>query len=327
MTRQNAGETPAAAADRPRVSVVVIDAESGQRIDNFLVGHLRGVPKSRIYQMIRKGEVRVNGGRIKPTYRLRSGDQVRIPPVRLAEPVAAAFIGDAQLESLATAVLHEDDRLLVLDKPAGLAVHGGSGVAFGAIEALRRLRPGTDLELVHRLDRDTSGCLLVAKRRSALRELHALIRAGELIKTYRLIAHGSWPVELKQVDRPLTRYLTGSGERRVRGDSEGKASLTTFRVDAHAASATLLTAQLHTGRTHQIRVHCREAGHSIAGDEKYAAPEELAADRRLGIRRLCLHACRIEIPWSHEPRVLEAPVPTEFLAAWRAFERSAPEHG
>ncbi|MGE3462537.1 MAG: RluA family pseudouridine synthase [Pseudomonadales bacterium] len=303
-----------------------IDEAAGQRIDNYLVRHLKGVPRSRIYQMIRKGEVRVNGGRIKPTYRLQSGDQVRIPPVRVAPADAQAFIGQTQLEAVAAAVRYEDDRLLVLDKSAGMAVHGGSGVSFGVIEALRRLRPGADLELVHRLDRDTSGCLLVTKRRSTLRALHELIRTGQLIKTYRVIAHGIWPEDLIRVDRPLTRYLTGSGERRVRGDATGKPSLTTFRVDAHATAATLLTAQLHTGRTHQIRVHCRLTGHSVVGDEKYASPEELAADQALGIHRLCLHASRIEIPWQHEPRVIESPVPADFLSAWRRFE-SASEDG
>jgi len=309
------------------VRMMEIADESGQRIDNYLVRQLKGVPKSRIYQMIRKGEVRVNGGRIKPTYRLRPGDQVRIPPVRQASVNPPSFISQTQLDSLAAAVLYEDERLLVLDKPAGMAVHGGSGVSFGVIEALRRLRPQAELELVHRLDRDTSGCLLVAKRRSTLRSLHELIRSGDLIKTYRLIVHGTWPAELVRMDRALSRFLTASGERRVRGDEAGKPSLTTFEVDAHASEATLLTAQLHTGRTHQIRVHCRLAGHSVVGDEKYASPEELAADRGAGIRRLCLHASRIEIPWQHDPRVVEAPLPGDFQHIWQQFERSASEHG
>jgi len=304
-----------------------IGEEAGQRIDNYLVRHLKGVPKSRIYQMIRKGEVRVNGGRIKPTHRLCEGDQVRIPPVRQASAEAPSFIGQTQLDSLAAAVLYEDERLLVLDKPAGMAVHGGSGVSFGVIEALRRLRPQAELELVHRLDRDTSGCLLVAKRRSTLRALHELIRSGALIKTYRVIVHGTWPATLVRMDEPLTRYLTPTGERRVRGDEAGKPSLTTFDVDAHAKGATLLTARLHTGRTHQIRVHCRLAGHSVVGDEKYAAPAELAADRNAGIQRLCLHASRIEIPWQQDPRVVEAPLPGDFQHIWRQFERSASEHG
>lgn len=326
MTRQEPPDSQTRTGDAPKARLVRIETDAGQRIDNYLVRHLKGVPKSRIYQMIRKGEVRVNGGRIRPTYRLQPGDQLRIPPVRLAPRDAPAFIGPTQLESLAAAVIYEDDRLLVLDKPAGLAVHGGSGVSFGAIEALRRLRPDADLELVHRLDRDTSGCLLVAKRRSSLRALHELIRTGSLIKTYRVIVHGVWPDGLSRVDRPLTRYLTGSGERRVRGDEAGKPSLTSFEVDAHAPDATLLTARLHTGRTHQIRVHCRLAGHSIVGDEKYAEPEALAADRALGIRRLCLHACRIEIPWQQEPHVLEAPLPADFRSAWQRCQRSAPEH-
>jgi len=325
LTRQQPPKIEGARAGQTKVRVVEIDEDSGQRIDNYLVRVLKGVPRSRIYQMIRKGEVRVNGGRIKPTYKLQSGDQLRIPPVRLTAGPAETFIGQARLDDLAGAVLYEDDRLLVLDKPAGLAVHGGSGVSFGAIEALRRLRPGASLELVHRLDRDTSGCLLVAKRRSSLRELHALIRAGSLNKTYRLIVHGHWPVDLDRVEAPLTRYVTISGERRVRGDQQGKPSLTTFQLDEHAAAASLLTARLHTGRTHQIRVHCRLAGFSIVGDEKYASVEELAADRALGIHRLCLHASRIEIPWSRPAQVVEAPLPVDFQRAWQLL--SASEHG
>lgn len=318
---------PPAPGGRPETRtarLVEIREDDGQRIDNFLVRELKGVPRSRIYQMIRKGEVRVNGGRVKPTRRLQSGDRVRIPPVRQGVLPATAFIGEGQLQALSDAILHEDERLLVLNKPAGVAVHGGSGVSFGVIEALRRLRPGAELELVHRLDRDTSGCLLVAKRRSVLRELHALIRAGDVHKHYRLIVHGIWPRHLVRVDRPLTRFVTASGERRVRPDDAGKPSLTSFQLAAQAATASLLTAQLHTGRTHQIRVHCQLVGHSILGDEKYASAEELEADQKLGVRRLCLHASRIEIPWSRSARVFQAPLPADFEAVWRRLERSAP---
>ncbi|MGD8832023.1 MAG: RluA family pseudouridine synthase [Pseudomonadales bacterium] len=312
--------------DQP-ARTVRIDEASGQRIDNYLARILKGIPRSRIYQMIRKGEVRVNGGRVKPTHRLHAGDRVRIPPVRQAVNAAQAFIGERQLGVLEAAILHEDDRLLVLDKPAGLAVHGGSGVAFGAIEALRRLRPGVPLELVHRLDRDTSGVLLISKRRSTLRALHAHLRAGTVEKFYRLIVHGQWPHTLTRVEQPLTRYLTPSGERRVRVDPEGKPSLTTFEIEAHAAQATLLTAELHTGRTHQIRVHCRAAGHSILGDAKYASEAELAWDLARGVRRLSLHASRITLPEDGGVRTFEAPMPAELHTLWQRLERSAPEDG
>ncbi len=299
--------------------MVEVAHQAGQRLDNFLLAELKGVPRSRIYRMIRKGEVRVNGGRVRATYRLNAGDRVRIPPVRQAAAPVPAFIGQRNLHALEAAILHEDGGLLVLNKPAGIAVHGGSGVAYGVIEALRRLRPTADLELAHRLDRDTSGCLLVAKRRSVLRELHQRLRDGDLEKSYALIVRGRWPAELTRVDVPLTRFVTASGERRVRGDREtGKASLTTFQVQAHASGATLLQAVLHTGRTHQIRVHCQLSGHAILGDEKYASEAELAADRAMGVRRLCLHASRIVIPGEG---VFEAPLPREFTSAWRLQER------
>jgi 23S rRNA pseudouridine955/2504/2580 synthase len=303
--------------------IVDVGEAVGQRIDNFIVRILKDVPKSRIYRMIRKGEVRVNGGRIKPTYRLQPGDQVRIPPHRARPAGQPAFMGSAQLNRIEQAIIHEDDRLLVLNKPAGLAVHGGSGVSFGAIEALRRLRPDQSLELAHRLDRDTSGCLLIAKKRSALRQLHERFRDGTLTKTYTLIAHGAWPEKQRPIALPLTKYLTHSGERRVRTDPQGKPSKTTFRIQAQApgGGATLLSAELHTGRTHQIRVHACATGHSIFGDEKYASPAELAADRGLGIQRLCLHASRVGIPDGDSLQTFECPLPAAFSAAWKTLEQ------
>lgn len=303
------------------------EGDVGQRIDNFLVKTLKDVPKSRVYKMIRKGEVRVNGGRVKPTRKLALADRVRIPPVHQRRESDPAFIGSRQLENLEAAILHEDDRLIVVNKPAGLAVHGGSGVSFGVIEGLRRIRPKQDLELVHRLDRDTSGCLLVSKRRSTLRALHEQIRAGQLGKSYRAIVHGRWPGTLARIDAPLTKYVSASGERRVRVDSEGKPSLTTYAVKAHAQQATLLDIELHTGRTHQIRVHCLTAGHSVVGDEKYASKEELVQDRSLRITRLCLHAARISIPGEGQPVVYAAPLPADFRDAWRQFDGSAAENG
>ena len=300
--------------------MVRVGEHSGQRIDNFLVRELKDVPKSRIYRMIRRGEVRVNGGRIKPTYRLKAEDRVRIPPHFARESGSQPFVDPRHLDRLEGAILHEDERLLVLDKPAGLAVHGGSGISLGAIEALRLLRPAATLELVHRLDRDTSGCLLVAKRRSTLRALHEQLRLGRIVKHYRVIVHGHWPKERRTVSEPLEKFVAPNGERRVRVSPAGRASRTSFEVEAQAGIATLLLAELHTGRTHQIRVHTRHLGHSIIGDEKYSTDEELSVDRRLGINRLCLHAQSLTLTLDGQARSFESPVPGEFQAAWRALE-------
>lgn len=312
MTRDR-NPAPQAQAQREPARQLEIGKEAGQRIDNFLLRVLGDVPKSRVYRMLRTGEVRVNGGRKKPTYRLEAGDRVRIPPLARQAPRQEPFIGDRVLEVLAGAVIYEDDDLLVLDKPAGLAVHGGSGLTFGVIEAMRRLR-GADLELAHRLDRDTSGVLLLAKRRSALRRVQSAIRAGTMEKSYRLIVHGQWPAGLSRLRYPLKKTVTASGERRVRVASDGKASLTEVEPLALGAQASLLAATLVTGRTHQIRVHCAAAGHPLVGDEKYAGDElrQLAASR--GVERLCLHARSVRLPWLE--RLLESPEPEDFRRAW-----------
>ena len=296
----------------PRI-VEVDENAADQRVDNYLTRILKDVPRSRIYKMIRKGEVRVNGGRVKPTSRLKVADKVRIPPVRMRPQSADAFIGSRQLETLEAAILHEDEKLLVLNKPAGIAVHGGSGVSFGVIEGLRRLRPQCPLELVHRLDRETSGVLLVSKRRSTLRSLHEQIRQGRLVKEYLLIVRGAWPASLREINAPLHKYVTGNGERRVKVSEEGKPSLTSFEAVESAPGATLLRAILHTGRTHQLRVHCLHAGHGILGDEKYARAADLSADRAAGVSRLCLHAERIELPGES---TFEAPLPADFRRIW-----------
>ncbi len=277
--------------DRPAVQWVEISAEqAGQRIDNFLLRFLKGVPKSRIYRLLRKGEVRVNKGRIRPEYRLHNGDQVRIPPVRVGESKPASVAGPS-LQRLATAIVYEDERLLVVNKPAGMAVHGGSGLSFGVIEALRTLRPEASyLELVHRLDRDTSGCLLIAKRRSELRTLHELLRSGDVDKRYLLLGMGDWSRGPYQVDAPLRKNLLVSGERLVRVDPEGKAALTRFRFLESYAGASFMEAELKTGRTHQIRVHAAHAGHPLAGDEKYGDDSFNRRMRSLGLKRLFLHA-------------------------------------
>lgn len=303
------------AADSKVRKVTVAD-EVGQRIDNFLLRTLSDVPKSRIYRMLRKGEVRVNGGRIKPTYRLEAGDEVRIPPYWRSRQTRETFIGSEQLSRVEAAIIFEDDDLLVLDKPAGIAVHGGSGVSFGVIEALRRLRPHDRLELAHRLDRDTSGCLLVSKHRRALSRVHASIRAGTMGKRYALIVHGLWPDFRTSVHLPLQKYVTHSGERRVRVDPAGKESLTEFSVEARSARASLLTAQLITGRTHQIRVHSAASGHSIVGDTKYAPAADVAVCKRFAIERLCLHAEEVVLPWDQGERRFSCPRPAEFARIW-----------
>lgn len=263
---------------------------AGQRIDNFLRARLKGVPKSLIYRVLRKGEVRVNKKRIKPDYKLCAGDQVRIPPLRVAEEKALPNAKLSQVAILEQCVLFEDDCLMVVNKPAGLAVHGGSGLSFGLIEGLRALRPDARfLELVHRLDRDTSGCILIAKKRSALRGLHAALRDKTMQKDYLCLVRGNWPSAKKVVRAPLLKNTLQSGERMVRVDAEGKASETRFKVEQRFGErATLLRASPITGRTHQIRVHTLHAGHPIAGDPKYGDRD---FDARLtGLNRLMLHA-------------------------------------
>lgn len=298
-----------------------MSGDDGQRIDNFLLRELKGLPRGRVYRMLRTGEVRVNGRRVKPTHRLVEGDEVRVPPVHGLDHggAADAFIGQGVLDEVSRRVIYEDERLLVVNKPAGMPVHGGSGLSFGAIEALRRLRPQDDLGLAHRLDRDTSGCLLVAKSRRVLLALHRALREREVRKRYRLIVFGAWPRRTTTVRLPLHRYLTVSGERRVRVAAEGKASRTDFEVIESGHGATLLTAHLHTGRTHQIRVHACASGHPVVGDGKYAAPEQRERAEALGIHRLCLHAEAVVLELDGRKLRVEAPLPGDFAAAWRVL--------
>ena len=282
------------------VQLVEIGPElAGQRVDNYLLGRLKGAPRSLIYRILRRGEVRVNKGRIRPDYRLQAGDLLRIPPVRLEPRQAPSRPADAVLRQLAAAILYEDDRILVLNKPSGLAVHGGSGLRYGVIEGLRALRPEARyLELVHRLDRETSGCLLIARRRSALRILHELLRENRIDKRYLALVRGRWADGRRVVEAPLRKNVLRSGERIVRVDPAGKPSRSVFRPLAVGELASLMEVRLDTGRTHQIRVHAAHIGHPIAGDEKYGDPD---FDRRLremtGLNRLFLHARSLRIPW------------------------------
>jgi 23S rRNA pseudouridine955/2504/2580 synthase len=284
---------------------------AGQRLDNFLVARLKGVPKSHVYRLLRKGEVRVNKGRAKPDYRLEAGDVVRLPPVRRPEPGAPAPGGRAAGQRLEASILHEDDRLIVLDKPSGIAVHGGSGLSHGVIEALRAARPDAPyLELVHRLDRDTSGCLLVAKRRSALRALHELLRTGKVEKRYLALVQGRWDLGQVKLEDRLRKTMRG-GERVVTVDESGKAAASIFRPVEIGNAASLLEVRIMTGRTHQIRVQAAEAGHPLAGDERYGDREFNRHMKRLGLDRLFLHAASIgwEDPASGEWRLYSAPLP------------------
>ncbi len=284
---------------------------AGQRIDNFLRNQLKGVPKTLIYRILRKGEVRVNKGRIKPEYKLQAGDLVRVPPLRLAERDEPAPLAQGLLERLEAAIIYEDKALIVLNKPAGIAVHGGSGLSYGVIEALRQLRPDTkELELVHRLDRDTSGLLMVAKKRSMLRHLHQELRGDGVDKRYMALVRGRWETGKKQVSAPLLKNTLRSGERMVEVTDEGKEALTLFRVLRRFGDfATLVEARPVTGRTHQIRVHARHAGHAIAGDSKYGDEDFSREIRELGGKRLFLHAYGLKVPLPDGGELnLEAPV-------------------
>jgi 23S rRNA pseudouridine955/2504/2580 synthase len=298
----------------------VAEQEAGQRLDKFLLKRLAPVPRTRIYRIIRRGEVRVNGHRSGPGKRLEAQDRVRIPPLRLAEEEAAPAAGQGPapqlIDTVRAAIVREDERLVVLDKPAGLAVHGGSGVSFGAIEALRALKPGERLELAHRLDRDTSGCLLIARDAATLRTLHALLREGRCEKSYLALLGGKWSLGRKRIDVPLRTDTRVGGERTVRADAAGKPSLSEFRpVQFFGSLATLVEVRLHTGRTHQIRVHAAYAGHPVAGDEKYGDSLLNARLRELGLKRMFLHAHSMSFEWPGGAIFsASAPLPEELKA-------------
>lgn len=271
--------------------VEIGDGESGQRIDNFLAKHLKGVPKSHIYRILREGQVRVNRGRIKPDYKLQTGDTVRIPPVRTPEEGAPMRLPDAVLNRVRASILYEDDALLILDKPSGLAVHAGSNLPFGVIEALRALRPDAPfLELAHRLDRDTSGCLILAKQRPALLHLHNLLKNGAIEKRYLLLVAGQWQGGTREVRAALDKNAVRGGERVVQVSDTGRVAVTRFRPVERYKEATLLEALLDTGRTHQIRVHAAHIGHPLAGDDKYGDADFNRRMGGVGLKRLFLHA-------------------------------------
>ena len=309
------------APDQPAVARLSVDEESaGQRLDNFLLRHLKGVPKTHVYRIIRSGEVRVNRGRAAADTRLAAGDEVRVPPVRLPERVVAGPERPAPAREFP--VLLEDEHLIAIDKPAGVAVHGGSGVSFGVIEQLRQSRPQARLlELVHRLDRETSGVLLVAKKRSALKALQEQFRGRETGKTYLALVLGDWPAQLKVIDLPLHKFVLtggdGEGERRVKvaakDDPDGMRAITLVKVRERLPGFTLLEVTIKTGRTHQIRVHLASQGHPIAGDAKYGDFERNKALQKQGLKRMFLHAWRLQFnhPASGERVELQAPLPPD----------------
>lgn len=308
MSEQNASPAPA-------VQWFEIESElQGQRIDNFLRTRLKGAPKTLIYRILRKGQVRVNKKRIKPDYRLQAGDLVRVPPLRLSEEKPQATVSDNLKELIEAAILFEDNDLIVLNKPSGLAVHGGSGISLGLIESIRQIRPEVKfLELVHRLDRDTSGCIMVAKKRSALRFLHAALQAKKITKIYHALVEGKWSTRKTKVDAPLQKNELKSGERVVKAHPMGKVSLTEYKVlQRFGGFATLVEARPITGRTHQIRVHCQFAGHPIIGDDKYGTDEMNREMKGYGIRRLFLHAAELRVPMpSGGRKIFHAPLGSE----------------
>ena len=294
------------------VTFVDIEDENdvGQRIDNFLMRRLKGVPKQKIYSILRKGEVRVNSGRVKQTYRLKAQDRVRIPPVatRAEAPVQ---LNDETEQLLEASILLEDKDFIAINKPYGFAVHGGSSITSGVVEMLRVIRGQPRIELAHRLDRDTSGCLLLCKKRGVLKEVQAAFRERTVKKKYTLIAQGRWPTKTRTIQDRLLRYETDWGERRVRVDAKGQVARTDFQILEAGEHATLLQAALHTGRTHQIRVHAQSQGHPILGDTKYggaSGPKEVA--------RLCLHASRLVVPVGGDKLDVSAPLEPTMASIW-----------
>jgi len=315
------GQTPPQSTHQGARTVTIAEDRDGQRIDNFLLGYLKGAPRSLVYKLLRSGQVRVNGGRVKAERKLEAGDQVRIPPVRIEEAADRGTPARGLLEAMEASIVFEDPWLLAINKPAGVASHGGSGIAFGAIETLRALRPRESLELVHRLDRDTSGLLLVARKRSALTELQALMRedggrAGGIRKRYLALLVGRMPDGVMSVDAPLHVGLRQGGERHVQVNPSGKPSLSHFKVLERRGGQSYCEVRIETGRTHQIRVHAKHIGHPVAGDDKYG---DEAANKRLreqvGLRRMFLHASTLEFALNDgaSPYLLNAPLAPELV--------------
>jgi 23S rRNA pseudouridine955/2504/2580 synthase len=315
MSASTAVAAPPAGKKSPVTLHKVSSDEAGQRVDNFLLRQFKTVPRSRVYRLLRKGEVRVNRKRVDAEYRLQAGDEVRLPPVRVDDQAQPGRASESLQALIEGSIIFQDKHLLVMDKPPGVAVHGGSGMSFGVIEALRTSRPKETLELVHRLDRDTSGCLMVARDRSTLSALHALIREGGMHKTYLAMVAGSWQLGTKRIDAPLATDSRQHGERHVRVTaSGGKDSVSIFKpVQFFGQLATLMEVDIPTGRTHQIRVHASFAGHPLLGDDKYGDREKNAELKRAGLKRIFLHAHSIAFDWpgSGVPFHVSAPLPPD----------------
>ncbi|MFT5397229.1 MAG: 23S rRNA pseudouridine955/2504/2580 synthase [Gammaproteobacteria bacterium] len=290
-------------------------AQENQRLDNFLLRYFKTVPKTRIYRIIRKGEVRVNKKRCKPEYKLQPGDSLRIPPVTVeTSSEAAPYLPEKLLDLIAHSILFENEHFLVINKPAGLAVHSGSGIAFGVIDLIRKMRPDDDIELAHRLDRDTSGCLMLTKNRQVLLDMQKRWQDNSIRKIYLALVKGRWPDQLRKVEHRLIKTQLANGERRVFVGENGKTATSLVKVLSTSDSYTLIEVELLTGRTHQIRVHCQAEGHEIAGDNKYGDPAFDKTMRQKGKKRLMLHASSLHLPQSNytaETRIL-APLPEEF---------------
>jgi 23S rRNA pseudouridine955/2504/2580 synthase len=325
-TQTSAGFRDPASA-RGVETVEVPEDRDGQRVDNFLTGRLKGVPKSLVYRLLRTGQVRVNGKRAKPDVRLAAGDRVRIPPVRVAERPGPGVPPAGQSARVEASILSEDRDFLVIDKPAGVASHGGSGVSFGAIELLRAARPRDTLELAHRLDRDTSGVLVLAKKRSALTALQAEIREGRVEKRYLALLEGRLPKQKLTVDAALRKSVLQGGERMVRVDDDGKPSRSRFSEVERFDGATLAEVAIETGRTHQIRVHSAHIEHPIAGDEKYGDKAFNRAMREKGLKRLFLHAARFEFSIGERSYGFSAPLPDDLKRVLDALSLRRPGEG
>lgn len=296
------------------VYVEITEDNSDQRLDNFLITRLKGVPKSHIYRIVRKGEVRVNKGRVDVKYRLVTGDIVRIPPIRVAERSEESYVPQGLQAALQQGILFEDEGFLIVNKPAGFAVHGGSGVSSGIIEGLRLIRPEAHfLELVHRLDKDTSGCLLIAKKRSALRKLQELFRNSQIQKTYQALLSGQWIRKKLLVTAPLLKNISKGGERVVVISQSGKAAETLFTRLKLFRNATLVEASPKTGRTHQIRVHAASLGHPIVGDERYGVDDVNKVFKKKGYKRMFLHAntLKFQHPVTGVLMNISAPLPSQ----------------
>lgn len=316
---ENPSESPDSKVVSTKRHVRVTPDQDGQRVDNFLIRECLGVPRSHIYRLIRTGDVLVDGRRIKQTRKLVAGEQVRIPALRL-DARSDVRVPDKLAKSVAASVIFEHDDFLILNKPPGVAVHGGSGLAFGLIDGLRQSRDDTTLSLAHRLDRATSGCLLIGRGLAMTRELQDLFRQREIDKHYTALVEGQWPESLTRVDAPLLKNVEHAGERRVVVDATGQSALTFFRIQQRFSIATLVDIKLDTGRTHQIRVHSRHSGHAVVGDSRYGDNRRNAQFKKMGLNRLFLHSSRLSFDWRGERIQVTAPVGDSWTQALNALQ-------